>query len=125
MVKSHNAIVRFPVILLCRVERTHKLPSHEKNDPRRRRDIGPRRHWKFWWSNDGVRFGLGAVAIKNEPCNESITDQDFESVFDRKDGEMAMERRGTHSEKPSRRIYCQTALRQEYELEIEEWMQNG
>ena len=35
-------------------------------------------------SNDSVRFGLGAVSIKNEPCNESITDQDFEAVFDEK-----------------------------------------
>jgi len=32
-------------------------------------------------SNNGARFSLGAVANKNEPCNESITDQDFDSVF--------------------------------------------
>ena len=35
-------------------------------------------------SNDGASFGLGAVAIKNRPCTESITDEDFDAVFDGK-----------------------------------------
>jgi len=75
-------------------------------------------------NNDSVSFGLGAVAIKNEPCNESITDQDFEAVFDGKcwtvkwrwkdEVPILKNRVAEYTVKPH--------LRQEYDLEIEEWI---
>ena len=78
-------------------------------------------------SNDGASFGLGAVAIKNRPCNESITDEDFEAVFDGKcwtvkwrwkdEVPILKNRVAEYTVKPH--------LRQEYESEIEEWIQNG
>jgi len=61
-------------------------------------------------SNDGAGFGLGAVAIKNRPSTESITDEDFEAVFDGKCWTVKWRWKDeVPILKPGRRIYCQTA----------------